>query len=205
VKTFCSFHQKRWDDGMTVDIVGRPDAVEFKFNVNEKWASQLMTMGVELRQPDFQAKEQKHIEHAEKHEREAFRYRKDIADSGVPVFGKDGLVNVSVYELFRELIEAYEIVDIFLRPTKPGGNQHMKVLVIYFSHGEKRGNMEAIEEVLRFLASSRWGHCHVWANPPGSTGKIKNTVNTSHREPDKQPERVLRFNDGLFASEEVAS
>lgn len=202
---FCAQHAGMRNSGRTVEKVLPPDCVEYKFNVNSKWAEELMKLGVELREQDFQAKEQKHFEHAQQYGREAYRFRKDIVDSGVPVFGPDGLVSVSVYELFRELVSAYEIVDIFLRPTKPGGNPRMKVLVVYFSHGEEQKNTEAIEKLLEFLASSCWGHCHVWANPPGSTGKVKATVNISHREPEKTPAMILQFANGLFAVEEVAS
>lgn len=189
-----------------VQIVGQPDAVEYKFNINKNWANRLMDLGVEFRERDFYAKEGAHKEHAEKHGRQAYRFRKDVVDSGVPVFGTDGLVNVSVYEVFRELVETYEIVDIRIQDTKPGkhgGNTHMKVLVVYFAHGEAKKNTDAIDELLRFLSSSRWGHCHVWANPPGQTGKVKDTVNISHREQDLQPERALRFANGLWAVQEL--
>lgn len=188
-----------------VEIVGQPDAVEYKFNLNENWVRRLMALGVDVRDQNFQEKEQKHIEQAQQHGREAFRYRTDIADSGVPVFGSEGLVNVSVYELFRELVVAYEIVDVYIRPTRPGANERMRKLVVYFAHGDKKANIAAIETLLEFLASSCWGFCHVWANPPGFTGKIKDTVNISHREQDKQPERIVRFANGLWAVEEVAS
>ena len=193
----CTACQKK--EGL--QIVGEPDAVEYKFNVNQNWVRRLTALGVEIRDRSFAEKEAAHLAHAEKFGREGYRYREDVVDSGVPVFGPDGLTSVSVYELFLELIDRYEIVDIFMRPTKPGGNQNMKVLVIYFSHGEKRGNTEAIEEVLNFLSSSRWGHCHIWANPPGGNGKVKCTVNISHREPDLKPEQVVRFSGGLWSVE----
>lgn len=194
---FCSFHKGRKD----VEIAPRPDTVLYKFNLNESWSKKLLALGVPEKHPDFEAKEHKHIQHAQQYDRDAFRYRKDVADSGVPVFGKDGLRNVSMYEVLKELAAVYEVVDIHIRPRRDG-NRWMNVLVVSFSHGEKFISSDnAFQELLSFLSSSCWGYVHVWANPPQEDGRVIHTVNSSHREERKQPDLVLRLADGLWATE----
>jgi|SRR3989344_3716067 len=200
---FCATHPEA-----TSAVSEQPDVVLYKTNVNRNWSRKLKELGVPLKQSDFEKREQQHVAHAIKHGREPFRFRgKDQpADSGVPVFGKDGLQEVSLYELLQELTTIYNVVDIHLRPTKPGGNQNMEVLVVSFSDGEELNtNTDAFQELMRFLASSCWGYCHVWANPPQDDGRIIHTVNSSHREDGKKPVQAVRFDDGLWATEPVAT
>ncbi len=198
---FCSSHAS--DNIRESD---QPDCVLYKFNVNKKWSAKMKEMGVRLIPFDFQAREEKHAAHARKFNREPFKFRGEIVDSGVPVFGKDGLQDVSVFELLTELATVYNVVDIHLRPTKPGGNPNMEVLVVSFSDGEEAvGNTDAFQELLRFLTSSCWGHCHVWANPPQDDGRVIHTVNTSHREDGKKPTCKLDFLDGIWDSVPIPS
>ena len=199
---FCAMHPQE-----TAVLSDQPDVVLYKTNVNKKWSARMKELGVSLKQPDFEKREQQHVAHAIKHGRAPFRFRgKDQpADSGVPVFGQDGLTMVSLYDLLKELAETYNLVDIHLRPTKPGGNQNMEVLVVSFSEGdESNANTDAFQELLGFLASSCWGYCHVWANPPQDDGRVIHTVNSSHREDGKQPIQIVRFADGQWATEPVA-
>ncbi len=197
----CSQHNALVAAGKSAERVKLPDSVDYKFNINDRWAERLIAEGVEVREQDFEAKEKQHVAHAEQYGRKAYHLRENIADFGVPVFGPQGLANVSVYELFKELLDAYEIVDVYIHPMWPGKNERMRKLVVYFANGSKREpNKKAIDSLLEFLSSSCWGHVHVWANPPGFTGKIKDTVNISYREQDQTPELVLRLADGMWSS-----
>ena len=201
---FCSPHERRREAGEMVETAPRPDTVLYKFNLNKTWTERLTRLGVPIKEQDFVAKEAMHVAHAEKHGRGAYVIRKNVADSGVPVFGEEGLVNVSLYEVLKELVDEYEIVDIHIQPRRDR-NRQMNVLVVSFSHGENAvTNTEALQELLDFLSSSCWGYCHVWANPPQDDGKVVHTVNSSHRKENKQPERILRFDEGLWAEEEKA-
>ena len=191
----CSTHS----EVPSLVVSDQPDVVLYKTNVNKNWSKRLKELGVQLKNPDFEAKEKKHIDHAKRFGREPFKFRGEIADSGVPVFGKDGLKEVSLYELLQELSTIYNVVDIHLRPTKPGGNPHMEVLVVSFSDGEEFvGNTDAFQELMRFLASSCWGHVHVWANPPQDDGRIIHTVNSAHRQDGAQPKQFVGFDDGRW-------
>jgi len=198
---FCQQHASMRDAGQTVSKATAPDTVLYKFNVNGRWRQMLVDLGVPENNPDFEAKEAKHVAHAKEYGREAYAIRKDVADSGVPVFGVSGLCNVSLYETLQDLLAEYEVVDIHLRPRRDG-SKVMHVLVISFSHGGRSiSSQPALDETLEFLSSSCWGHCHVWANPPQEDGRLVATVNTSHREENKQPEQVLRLGKGLWAIE----
>ncbi|OGZ92568.1 MAG: hypothetical protein A2549_03150 [Candidatus Staskawiczbacteria bacterium RIFOXYD2_FULL_37_10] len=200
-KVFCSLHQQRKDAGEAVEIAPKPDVALYKFNLNGKWRDKLLELGVPEKDPDFGAKEAKHVAHAQQFGREAYAIRKEVADSGVPVFGKEGIQNVSLYETLQDLLAEYEVVDIHIRPRRDG-TRWISVLVINFSHGGRSiSNQPALDTTLEFLSSSCWGFCHVWANPPQDDGRIVHTINSSHREVDKQPELVLRLNGGLWSTE----
>jgi hypothetical protein len=175
----------------------RPDVVLYKFNINDRWRDRFMALGIKEKTRDVQADTAKHEAHAAQFGRDAHRYRQ-VADSGVPVFG-EGLQGVSLFDLLKELPTVYEVVDIHIKP-RSDGKPNMSVLVISFSNGKPTSaNTEAFDELLRFLASSCWGFCHVWANPPQEDGRVIHTVNSSHREADQKAKQVLHFADGLWA------
>ncbi len=186
----------------TADVAGRPDTLLFRLNMNEKRAQAFTALGVPEKNPDIQAKEQQHIAHAQEYNRDAFRYRQ-IADSGVPVFGKEGISGVSTFELLKELLnaEGYRMLDIHIRPRRDQ-DRNMRVLVLTLSRQGEDAKVSStvIDELLRFLATSSWGFVHVWANPPREDGKVIHTVNISHRQQDVKPAVRLQFNQGLWAA-----
>ena len=199
----CTQHNSLLAEGKDVLKAPLADTVLFKFNLNNRWRDKLLTLGVPMKARDVEAEEAKHVAHAEAFDREAYRYR-DVADSGVPIFGKEGLQNVSLYEMLQELVTTYEVVDIHIKERRDGA-KWMSVLVISFSHGQQaERNTEAFQELLSFLASSCWGYVHVWANPPQEDGRIIHTVNSSHREQDKTPELALHLAGGLWSSKPYA-
>jgi len=195
----CELHQGLRDDGKEVDIAPAPDTILVKFNINPRWAQRFEEAGVSRRIPFEVDLEEKHIAHALKSHRKPYRYR-DIADSGVPVFGMDGVSKVSILELLGELQEnGYQPQGVHIRTRR----KRFDVLVIPFSQetsGERSLPRQAVELLREFLKLSCWGFAHIWANPPDDQGKIVHTVNLSHREPGKSPKRNLCFDHGLWAA-----
>lgn len=200
----CPFHQKRRDAGETVTVAPSPDTILVKFNINPNWTEKFKALGIPQKTPDFQKHEQEHVRQAEANGREAYRYR-PIADSGVPVFGKEGLTNVTLFDLLQELLSSsdYNLTNIHLFQRRDKGV--MNVLVITFSKEGENMTFSAADELMKFLASSCWGHCHVWANPPREDGRVLHTINSSHREVDKDPEGSLSFNTGLWSMTAVTA
>lgn len=198
----CAQHTGKGED------IGPPDAAEYKCNVNPNWVQRLRRDGVEERMPDYEAKIAAHIAQAEDVGRDAFRFRGDqgIEDSGVPVFGEEGLVDVNCYQLFRQLLEFYNSVDLSIQPMRPGKNQAMRKLVVAFFQGQAtQKNVAALDSLLEFLSAGCQGHCHIWDNPRNKWGHNKSTVNMAHRQPDIQPKQVVHFNNGLWAVETVVA
>jgi len=186
-------------------VAPRPDIILVKFNLNPKWAEKFERLGVPRKSSLSFLKENAHARQAEKLGRDPYRYGRPVADSGVPVFGKQGIQEVSLFDLLKELLDRYKITDIHLRPRR---DEKMDVLVVSLmvslSPGEEVVlSSSASQELLSFLAVSCWGYCHVWANPPSDDGRIVHTVHSSHRAPDSKPRVRLRFFDGLWAVEPV--
>lgn len=200
----CPFHQKEKDDGAEVETAPRPDTVLVKFNVNPSWNQKFQEAGVPRRIPSEWALEEKHIAQAKQVDREPYRFR-EIADSGVPIFGEGGVTDISILKLFNELQEnGYLPQGVHIRVRK---EKKFDVLVIPFVLGaSENGTLpkKAAELLKEFLRLSCWGFVHVWANPP-EAGKIVHTINLGHREPEGSPQYNLCFNHGLWAVELATS
>ena len=195
----CWLHQKEKDEGKEVKFAPSPDTILIKFNINPKWAQEFELAGVPRRRPYEVELEEKHIVQALKIDRDPYRFR-DIADSGVPVFGDQGVSNVSILGLIGELQKnGYQLKGVHIRTRK---QKKFDVLVVPFIRGESEGNSvilkKALELLQEFLRLSCWGFVHVWANPP-EKGKVVHTINLGHREPQKSPQWSLCFNHGLWA------
>lgn len=198
---FCSAHKHG------SKIIGRPHRVKLGININKRRADLLIQAGVEERQPNFAAKEVRHQAQADELGRKGDRYQTEnrrVVDSGTPVY-EGGLKNCSIYLLFRFLLDLFNVVDIYIQPTRPGGNPNMRVLVIWFSNDEQRQgcNEKTAQEVLSFLAASCWGVIHVWSNGKDANGVRTDTIMPSHRQEGQEPERVLRFGNGQWPCDEI--
>jgi len=196
----CESHQKLKAQGKEVRLAPSPDTILVKFNINPNWAQKFEQAGIPRRFPDEVLLEEKHIAQAREVDRDPYRFR-DIADSGVPIFGEEGISDVSIFELIQELQEnGYEPAGVHIRTRR---QKKFDVLVIPFVHGESEGNSvipkKALELLQEFLRLSCWGFAHVWANPPDVQGKVVHTINLGHREPEKLPRWALCFNHGLWA------
>jgi len=197
----CKPHQKMRDEGKEVKFAPPPHTILVKFNINPKWAQVFEQAGIPRRSPDEVDLEERHIAQARQMDRKAYRFR-DIADSGVPVFGPQGVSEVSISSLLTELGQMdYQPQGVHIRTRI---QKKFDVLVISFSKETQSGNSttlskKAVELLKEFLRISCWGFAHVWANPP-EAGKIVHTVNLGHRE-EKPPKCNLQFNHGLWAVE----
>ncbi|MDO8470915.1 MAG: hypothetical protein Q7S63_03065 [bacterium] len=172
-----------------------PAVVLVKFNVNSDVAQQLELAGIQRRAVSWAQREVDHVEHARENSREAYRYR-EVADSGVPVFGKPGLQSVLLLDLWLELKKAYKLSDIHLLPRRDG---KMDVFVLVLSHQQEMRVSASVTDRITRLVGSTWQYVHVWANPPGSDGSIVHTVNVAHRQ-DTKPDLGLEFKRGLWGA-----
>lgn len=172
-----------------------PDVVLLKFSIAPQRAIELELAGVERRPADWVQREEQHLAHARTHGREPYRYR-DVADSGVPVFGKEGLILCSVQSAWDEMIDkGYYLVDLHIIQRR---DRKMDILVLSLSKNGAKLPFPSprAEEMIRSLIGSGWGYVHVWANPPQEDGTVVHTVNCVHR---NQTRRVqLSFENGLW-------
>ena len=194
---FCSGHPAE-----TSVRVSAPDKVLLKFNLNKTRADAMHLLGVPFKQPNRPEQERRHIQQANQLGRRAYRYRK-IADSGVPVFGKDGASNLALIQVWEELsLCGYFLLDIHILP--PRRNKRMSVLVLSMSRDPEDGKFPSlsrqVEDALLRLLESSWEHVHVWANGENECSQIMHTVNCVHRL-DGSPTQHLRFAEGRWAIE----
>ncbi len=172
-----------------------PDVVLVKFSVNLRRAEELVEVGIPVREVNWQERDRSHVAHAEAHDRQSHRYRENVADSGVPVFGTEGIADVAIARAYRELNQEYGLRDVHLLPHR---NNRMFVLVLVFEKGAATisPSTEAAVLLARIL-NSTYGFVHVWVNPPQADGRVVHTVNCSHRM-DSAPKCLLLLNNEWF-------
>ncbi len=174
-----------------------PKVVLVKFNINPKWDERFRQAGIPVKSPDENALELAHILHAVEMGRNPYQYRQ-VADSGVPAFGKEGEQNVSINGLLAELrSEGYSPVGIHIRTRTRADNKFNVLVMPFILMPEGNGNGVVPPILDNFLKVSCWGFVHVWMNPPQEDGTIVHTVNLSHRE-ERAPEKNLRFKKGRW-------
>ena len=175
-----------------------PDTILLKFRVNRERVEKLKAIGIHPKKVDFGKRETRHTQHAHQHGRQAYQVRPEVADSGVPVFEKNGLNDVSPLPGVDELMNVgYDILNVYLEPARD--NNDMFVLVLRIAkEGERQPYPTEVATEVGELVSSTWGFLHVWANPPREDGKVVHTLNFAHREKDKSPALELTFNLGIW-------
>jgi len=199
----CSSHAQQRDSGKNIKRVSRPGRVLVKANINQSWFKRFTALGIPVKTPDFAKQEAAHVADAQRVGREAYAVRKNIADSGVQVFGKDGVASALMVEPLDSLLVAYRLTDMHIFQRRDKGL--MNVLVLTYeagTEGDKKITLPVA--IAEFFAMSSWGYAHVWANPPKEDGVVLHTINLSHRS-DEPAARQLLFADGLWAVEKVAS
>jgi len=194
----CETHRKLKAKGEEVKLAPSPDTILVKFNINPSWTQRFEEAGIPRRFPSEVTLEEKHITQAQEVNRDPYRFR-ETADSGVPVFGPQGVSEVSIFQLLEELQgKGYSPQGVHIRTRR---EKKFDVLVIPFAReiSEEAFLPKKAEELLEeFLKTSCWGFVHIWANPP-EKGKVVHTINLGHREPQKSPQWNLCFNHGLWA------
>jgi hypothetical protein len=179
----------------------RVNTVLVKFNLNEKWEGRFRAAGVPLRTPDEAALELKHVFSALDTNRNPYQFRPQIADSGVPVFGKDGARDISITGLFGELRRyGYSPTGVHIRTR---GDKKSNVLVIPFVQPGSGQSAVAISTMglIEEFSSASWGFVHVWINPPQEDGVVIHTVNLSYRDVGKVVSKSLHFQKGEWTLE----
>lgn len=201
----CVIHQKKADRKGSVSMAPPPDRILMRFNINPYWRRRVEAVGVKRKLTNWRGIEEKHVAHAERFRRNPYRFR-EVADSGVPVFGpKEGISHVSLLELREELAEkGFLIQDMHLQPHR---DRKMDILVITLSCQKPgmtpfpSGTLSIFQEFL----NSSYRFVYVWVNPPDEDGKVVHTINVSPREPEQTPLRQLHFNNGLWAVVELSA
>ena len=199
--TMCSHHQKMKEEGKKVEVAPTPNTVLIKLRLNKNWTKKLLLAGIDWKKgTPFRDRDRRHEVEAEKLHRKAYRYRNNIADSGVPVFGSTGISQVSISGIATTLYKKrYNVVAVHL---EKGRGQGMNVLILTFRLRDRKISLS--KEAIGFLnefSSSCWGHVHIWANPPQENGKVIHTVNLAHRQPEESPKFQLIFDNGLWRAQ----
>jgi hypothetical protein len=187
----------------------KPDVVLLKVNVNEKKETELRLAGITYQLRSFdrsQQLEQQHVARAESLGRNAYAARDErdhgdtpeAADSGCPVFGKNGLaeLRVSIDGLFKELFEAGYVLSaahMLKRYHKPPVR-----LVMEFSHPQQKGALSKFPwTTIKKLIATSFNQVDVWANDRDPrTNKVVHTVNCGKRIDGIAPQHRLHFMDG---------
>lgn len=171
-----------------------PDVILVKFNVNEKWEARLKKVGVLLKTPDEAALELKHMFHALEVGQNPFAFRQQIADSGVPIFGKDGEKDVSINGLFAEFRSSgYFPSGVHIRRREDKKFNALVVPFVKLASGNNTITGETVMDLIEEFIAVSWGFVHIWDNPPQEDGRVVHTVNLSHRDVDKAPQKSLHF------------
>ena len=186
--------------GADPDRLSAPEGVLVKVRLNPRWSERLTQAGVALVVADHEARDARHREQAQVINRSADAYKREgRADSGVAVFGRDGLEGTSLEALIVDLLAPASGYVITRAVVEPGRNgDRMSQLVLAFGQsGERVQIPHTALEAVKALGRSRWDHVHVWSNPPRTDGKRVDTVNASHRS-DAPAQWNLRFDSGFY-------
>lgn len=199
-RTLCVLHEKISRKGK-LRIAPRPKTVIVKFKINLGLANKLQNAGIRHKKINWEEKERRHREQALEYRRNPYILRKgEKADAGVLVFGKKGLLNVSLASIWRELKEKdYKLVDIYLSSCSYCSRE-MRILWVNFSLFENRDFFieKSAKKQIENLFLSVYEFCHVWVNPPDLVSKnVVHTVNVAHRLVRTSP-NFLIFKEGLW-------
>jgi len=190
---YCSIHAD------CSETAPAPDVILIKSRVNPKWTDRLVKAGVRWQTRDDAALQARHAAMAEANRRAPNAIRDDRADSGTPVFGKDGAKLVSAEAVKDELMAAgHNVHDIHLYRKDEG--DRMATLVIVMSKDKPVTPVGSWAQATAWELTQKtaWEAAHVWANGQDHRGKITHTVNLCHRLPDTNPECTLAFAGGLW-------
>jgi hypothetical protein len=179
-----------------------PDRIFVKFKLDDDYEREMRVAGIHIAERSYEKQRQlndQHTGHAQAYGRKATAFR-SMPDSGVPVFGENGIQMVSLSGLDNELrLAGYDIVDVHA----VAGFKGTLTLVVNFSKGTpvQVTSTPAIRFASTMFKFRSWGACYVWANPPDANGVITHTVNLKSIRNDAIPNGRLLFFSGLWRNE----
>jgi hypothetical protein len=186
----------------------RPTTLLLKVNVNDKWERKFVSAGIPVETRSFERAEQLEQERvctAEALGRNAYAIRADSqrgynlpedADTGCPVFGKDGLanLNVSLQGLGEELGNGFTLTRATLlkRFHKPPTR-----LVLEFSVTGTKAAVDRFPfDLFRELIATTFNQVDVWANEKKADERVVHTINCGKRDDSAKPQHRLSFANG---------
>lgn len=196
----------------------RPDVVLFKINVNEKRESRLSKAGVpyQVRSYDRALQlEQQRVASAQSLGRDAYAVRElshrdshhtpEAADTGCPVFGKNGLadLNVSAANLLKELFDAGFVLTgghLLKREHKPP----IRLVLEFGKPSTKPAILKFPWEEVKSLLATTFNQVDVWANERDKDGKVVHTINCGKRDDNTQPKTRIHYAGGDWDVETLA-
>lgn len=200
-------------------LAPKPDVVLLKVNVNEKRERRLSAAGVQYQVRSYDRAlelEQQRVASAQSLGRGAYAVRElshrdshhtpEAADTGCPVFGKNGLaeLNVTAATILCELFNAGFALTgghLLKREHKPPVR-----LVLEFSKSSTKPALDKFpwEEVKSLLATT-FNQVDVWANEKNKDGKVVHTVNCGKRDDSSKPKTRLHYANGDWDVEMLVS
>lgn len=187
----CKDHLRNWS-GASV-LAPAPDVIYLKltFPSSPNWRQDMDELGFHIATRDVKKTAEldaRHTAHAEAFGRNADAPRKGFRpDSGVQVFGSEGLRDVSLQTLDGELIGAgYEMTGAHVIDRSFEG---ALVLVLQYANATARARINGSQPrvpgrahgFIRMQLHKSWGAVHIWANPPSldekTRGQIVHTIN----------------------------
>lgn len=184
------------------ELVGPPGVILLKARINRKRVEALVKAGVREKKRDENSLDAKHSAEAQALERQPQAYR-DKADSGVPVFGKDGAKGVAVDQVWVSLERVgYTATDAHFYRQDKDAQSGMATVTVEFMLGEHDEIDDKAAAACWACFCESYGFVHVWSNPPKLGIGPTCTVNCSHRQ-EVPPQARLVWDEGFWALEEV--
>ena len=202
---YCEQHEKMHLAGKHVDKVGPADLTLVRCNVsddwNHEWVQTLLSLGVpKVADQSAEQKDAEHAKHAAEFRRKAGAYGR--IDSGVAVFGKNGLADVCLEQMFSDLRGVYGGVSSLHLTT---GRKQNPVLEIAFSKSEPAIQIApaVMSSLFEYIGLASFGYCTVYSNPPKEGKGIVDTVNVDFRQEIGRGVQTLRHAGGEWANEPI--
>ena len=183
-------------------LAAKPGLVLLKMRINRKKVEKLVDEeGVLVKRRDEAALDQRHAAEAEQHRRSATVYR-EVADSGVPVFGKEGAQHVRIGGVWNEIIMAgYRVTGYHVYQNDKDFQNGMGTMVVEFKlEGEEVFVGSFVQEL---FDDETYGFVHVWVNPPKPNVGVTHTINISHKEVATKAIGSLIWDNGHWALESI--
>lgn len=184
-------------------LAAKPGLVLLKVRLNWKKVERLIREeGIVIMEKDEAVLNERHAAEAGMYRRSAEAYRRPLADSGVPVFGRDGAQHVKIDGVWNELVQAgFRVTGFHLHQKDKDVQSGTGELVVEFR--DAGAEVEVPSGVQDAFDDLTYGYVHVWVNPPKPGVGVTHTVNISHREVGVAPAGSLVWDGGHWALESI--